>query len=73
MFAEWARDADRNLSLLYSSTVFELAFQESINKHHSFESCWCPKASIIEQTSLQKYQIVVLREKLFEFILAIAK
>jgi hypothetical protein len=30
MFAEWARVTDRNLSLLYSSTVFKLTFEESI-------------------------------------------
>ena len=32
MFAEWASDTDRNLSLLYSSTVFKSTFEESIKK-----------------------------------------
>jgi hypothetical protein len=34
MYAECAKNTDWNLFLLYSSTVFKLFFEETINKHH---------------------------------------
>jgi hypothetical protein len=51
---------------------FWLTFEKSINKCHSFVPSWCPKASVIEQKPL-KIPDVFLREKFFEFVLAIAK
>ena len=54
MLAARARDTDGYLFPLCRTTAFKLKFEESINKRHSFESCWCLRASITEHTSLQK-------------------
>ena len=53
MLAAWARGTDGILFPLYRSTAVNLTFEESVNKHHSFGSCWCARASITEQTLLQ--------------------
>jgi hypothetical protein len=53
MLAAFVRGADRNLFPLCRSTAYKITLEESINKGHSFGLCWCSKASITEQTSLQ--------------------
>ena len=53
MLVAWVRGTGGNLFLLCRSTAFKPTFEGSVNKHHSFGSCWCQRASITEQTSLQ--------------------
>jgi len=54
--------ADGNLFPLCKSTTFNLTFEESINKGHSFGTCWCSKASVTEQTSLQNTKCFLERK-----------
>jgi len=53
MLAAWVMGTDGNLFPLCRNTPFKLTFEESRNKHHSVGSCWCPRASITEETLLQ--------------------
>ena len=58
MLAALATDVYGNgyLFPLCRSTAFNLTYEEAIKKRHSVGSCWCPVASITEQTSLQTYR-----------------
>ena len=53
MLAVWASGTDGNLFPLRRNTAFKLTFEEKMNKRHSVGSCWCPRDSTKEQTSLQ--------------------
>ena len=53
MLQSWASSTDGNLSPLWRSTAFKVAFEEKIHKRHSVGSFWCSSDSIKRQTSLQ--------------------
>jgi len=64
---------DGNLFPLCRNTPFKLTFEGSRNKRHSVGSCWCPRAKQSKANIVTKYQIIFLREKFVDFILAAAK
>ena len=50
MLAALGRGTDGILFLLRRSTAIKMTFEESINSLSLVESCWCPRASLTEQT-----------------------
>jgi len=71
MLAAWAGGTDGNLFPLRRNTAYRITFEKSINIRHSIRSCWCPRAFITQQTSLQNTRSFSW-EKNLEFILTIA-
>jgi hypothetical protein len=54
ILAAWASRRDWNLFPLCRSTVFNVTYEEPINKRHAVGvAYWCLTASITEQTSLK--------------------